>query len=80
MEKSHGIYLAGMEVDWQGRADERVRFRARIMRDQILRQAAAPIGVAPATVEAVAEVAAEAPVRKRTPRKKVVEAPAGGAS
>lgn len=37
----HPKILEAMEVDWQGRADERVRFRARIMRDQILREAAA---------------------------------------
>ena len=34
----HPKILEAMEVDWQGRADERVRFRARVMRDQILRE------------------------------------------
>jgi hypothetical protein len=33
----HPRILEAMEVDWQGRADNRVRFRARVMRDQILR-------------------------------------------
>lgn len=37
----HPKVLAAMEVDWQGRADERVRFRARVLREQVLRQAAA---------------------------------------
>ncbi len=37
----HPKILEAMEVDWQGRADERVRFRARIMRDRILREATA---------------------------------------
>ncbi len=36
----HPRILEAMEVDWQGRAENRVRFRARIMRDQILRSAA----------------------------------------
>lgn len=36
----HPKILEAMEVDWQGRADERVRFRARILREQILREAA----------------------------------------
>lgn len=40
----HPKILEAMEVDWQGRADERVRFRARILREQILRQ----VSVAPA--------------------------------
>ena len=35
----HPKILEAMEVDWQGRADERVRFRARIMRERILREA-----------------------------------------
>jgi hypothetical protein len=35
----HPRILEAMEVDWQGRADNRVRFRARVMRDQILRSA-----------------------------------------
>jgi hypothetical protein len=39
----HPKILEAMEVDWQGRADERVRFRARIMRDRILREAAAKV-------------------------------------
>src|SRR6185436_16982183 len=34
----HPKILEAMEVDWQGRADERVKFRARIMRDRILRE------------------------------------------
>lgn len=36
----HPKILQALEVDWQGRADERVRFRARILREQILRDAA----------------------------------------
>ena len=35
----HPRILEAMEVDWQGRADNRVRFRARVMRDQILHRA-----------------------------------------
>lgn len=35
----HPRILEAMEVDWQGRADNRVRFRARVMRDQILHHA-----------------------------------------
>lgn len=38
----HPKILEAMEVDWQGRADERVRFRARILREQILAKAAKP--------------------------------------
>ncbi len=37
----HPKILEAMEVDWQGRADERVKFRARVMREKILREAAA---------------------------------------
>jgi len=37
----HPKILEAMEVDWQGRADERVRFRARVMREKILREASA---------------------------------------
>jgi hypothetical protein len=37
----HPKILEAMEVDWQGRADERVKFRARIMREQIYREAVA---------------------------------------
>lgn len=50
----HPKILEAMEVDWQGRADERVRFRARIMRDQILRQAAAPAHAEPTPFAALA--------------------------
>lgn len=48
----HPKILEAMEVDWQGRADERVRFRARILREQILREAAKPAKPAPAATEA----------------------------
>lgn len=48
----HPKILEAMEVDWQGRADERVRFRARVMREKILREAAsAKPGVAPLPTE-----------------------------
>jgi len=59
----HPKILEAMEVDWQGRADERVRFRARIMRDQILRQAAAPrLDLSPVVEAAPMTAAQEVPV------------------
>ena len=57
----HPRILEAMEVDWQGRADNRVRFRARVMRDQILHRAEAE--GARAEGEAAARTDAEAAAR-----------------
>jgi hypothetical protein len=47
----HPRVLEAMEVDWQGRADERVRFRARVMRDQAMRRLQSGPGADAATGE-----------------------------
>lgn len=63
----HPKVLEAMEVDWQGRADERVRFRARILREQILREAASskPAAVASAARrDGAAEPVAGTPAAK----------------
>jgi len=84
----HPRILEAMEVDWQGRADERVRFRARIMREQILREAA-KTGLSSPTVrpaqqaiegapgEATVEPVAATPAPRRAPRKKAAAAAEG---
>lgn len=71
----HPKILEAMEVDWQGRADERVRARARIMRDRILREAGSAKAVAP-------RKAATPPLPEAAPDESgdEVKASAGGAS
>jgi hypothetical protein len=54
----HPKILEAMEVDWQGRADERVRFRASVMQQRILHEAAE--ANAAAVARAAATPAAEA--------------------
>ncbi|MFN2426200.1 MAG: hypothetical protein ABR587_07105 [Candidatus Binatia bacterium] len=62
----HPKILEAMEVDWQGRADERVRFRARIMREQILRDATGGGSAVPASrLAARREPSALAPAETR---------------
>lgn len=73
----HPRILEAMEVDWQGRADDRVKFRARIMRDQILRSAAA--AGAKAQAQSKAESEAESAHEAKPATKKRKRAPKGGA-
>lgn len=63
----HPRILEAMEVDWQGRADERVKFRARVLRERILREAAnasaTPRVKAAETTSAGAGAPSDAPAR-----------------
>jgi hypothetical protein len=59
----HPQILKAMEVDWQGRADERVRYRVRMLREMAAaaQTTAAPSTAAPYASAAAAETSATSP-------------------